>query len=577
MIRKEINPLTQRLVDVVEQFLRKRKEADYFDVHGRVHVEELMRKFVEKEETIEFVLPAFPFKSPSHHKVLGTLPDFGEYYSLFVLNSLCQSIQDIYAPGATMTLASDGSVYHDIVGVSQDDFIAYDEEVRRIGKEFSHLRFVCIRDMMTDEQFAMWSRDKEEFFQAHLEGYDLESDLATNENLLQVYRGYLLFMKDDLQTQIEKMDLSSKKQRKFLSTVAKQLLRRGQVYSELLSNTFPQCIRLSIHGHNNTGPKFAVALSPQLQCRTPWHNCVVLRRTGKFELMKVRDVPDDATVITKHGRPWMMAEPDPDLLHWDTIDGKVKWEALLPFGLQLEFPPNTPLEAIPGAQLRRLALKFKLVNVRGLRTIENQQKFDDASSSFGTPQSWFFGNVLTVKLNPALDVNNVLSNEAMPMHYDGLFKIGEDGKPMAPAFQYFFCKVAAGSTLFTNTELFHRIYPSLKEKKWKVFTPKNDSFGGTEMILDLFEEHPRTKEIIFRFHEPWGQEKTQFKPTEVEVMEKENERWCQRLTDIMYSRRFCIHHQWQENDVIIADNISLMHTRPAYDESARELWRIHYN
>jgi alpha-ketoglutarate-dependent taurine dioxygenase len=293
--------------------------------------------------------------------------------------------------------------------------------------------------------------------------------------------------------------------------------------------------------------------------------------------MKVRDAPPNSRILTKFGRPWLIVEEDNDLFVWEGIHGEVKWEIQLPFGLLLHFPPNTPLNEIPQQQLRRLAVKYSLLIIRGIQPLSNQNEFEEKTTQYGNTQSWFFGNVLTVKLNPSVDINNVLSSEAMPMHFDGLFKLNENGKPCAPAFQYFYCKYSAGTTLFSNTALFSQIYPALLDKQWRVFTPKNDSFGGLPIVLDLFEKHPVTQQTIFRFHEPWGQEKTVFKPTHVEVVSDDGDKWAQRLTDCLYNRQFCLHHHWCDNDVVIADNFTLMHTRLAFENSLRELWRIHYN
>lgn len=574
----EIMQVTERIVDIVEQYLLRRKEGDMFEEKGRSQVVSWVKAFVSQNVAIEFVLPAFPFKAPSRNKVLGKLPDFGEYYSLFRLNALAQTVKSVYAPGAFVTLVSDGSVYHDLVGVSEEDFLDFDNEIRRMGEdEFEFLRFQSMKDLLTEEEYGRWIEDKDAFFESKLVGYDLDTELKTNDNLLHVYRGYLIFMTDDLEQQLERMDISNTKKRKYVSSVAKQLLRRGNVYSSLLHRKFPEHVRLSIHGHNNAGPKFAVAISPENACKTPWHNCVLLRRNGKLDMMKVKDVPEDARVIMKHGRPWLMAEPDADLDNWD-VEGEVKWDLTLPYGLTLEFKEGTPLAAIDQEQVRRLALKFGVVVIRGVQPLEKSEEFDRGTASFGNVQSWFFGNVLTVKVNPAVDINNVLSSEAMPMHFDGLFKLDENGKPMAPCFQYFYCKHSSSRTLWANTRMFTDLFAPLRGKKWTVFTPKNDSFGGDPMELDLFEKHPLTNEEVMRFHEQWGQEKTTFKPTHVEIVADDAERWCQRLTDCLYNRKFCLHHVWRDGDMVVADNIGLMHTRPAYDNSsARELWRIHYN
>lgn len=72
----------------------------------------LIQKAVEKQTPISLTLPAFPFKSPNtEDKVLGTLPDKAEEVALKHLQGFCDNIKDAYAPGAELTIVSDGIVY----------------------------------------------------------------------------------------------------------------------------------------------------------------------------------------------------------------------------------------------------------------------------------------------------------------------------------------------------------------------------------------------------------------------------------------------------------------------------------
>lgn len=73
----------------------------------------LIYTHVKAGEVVPMCLPAFPFKSPnSQSKVLGKLPDRAEELALAHLNGLCLAIQDIYPPGANLTIISDGLVYN---------------------------------------------------------------------------------------------------------------------------------------------------------------------------------------------------------------------------------------------------------------------------------------------------------------------------------------------------------------------------------------------------------------------------------------------------------------------------------
>lgn len=48
------------------------------------------------------------------------------------------------------------------------------------------------------------------------------------------------------------------------------------------------------------------------------------------------------------------------------------------------------------------------------------------------------------------------------------------------------------------------------------------------------------------------------------------------LTSLLYDRRVCHYHSWVDGDLIVSDNVNMLHTRSGFQSGApRELWRIH--
>jgi alpha-ketoglutarate-dependent taurine dioxygenase len=115
----------------------------------------------------------------------------------------------------------------------------------------------------------------------------------------------------------------------------------------------------------------------------------------------------------------------------------------------------------------------------------------------------------------------------MPFHFDGVFKTktNEDGSITAdpPQFQVFQCRHApsaddpaadaGGRTLFSSSSLIYsqvlanNVSPyadDIKNRKWTVFTPTNQSFGGGEPLkLPLIETNPLSGRKVVRWHEEW--------------------------------------------------------------------------
>ena len=61
--------------------------------------------FVSRGIPVEFVLPAFPAKSPNTAKVLGATPDMAERLSLQFLCAICDRVRQIYRAGAKSSCA----------------------------------------------------------------------------------------------------------------------------------------------------------------------------------------------------------------------------------------------------------------------------------------------------------------------------------------------------------------------------------------------------------------------------------------------------------------------------------------
>lgn len=87
---------------------------------------------------------------------------------------------------------------------------------------------------------------------------------------------------------------------------AKKMMVRNQSFSLLVQQKYPSHIRLSIHGHNNNGPKYGVRLMDHLTfIATPWHNVVVRLKDGREVLMKRFEAEElGCRLIEKYDRPW---------------------------------------------------------------------------------------------------------------------------------------------------------------------------------------------------------------------------------------------------------------------------------
>lgn len=241
--------------------------------------------------------------------------------------------------------------------------------------------------------------------------------------------------------------------------------------------------------------------------------------------------------------------------------------------------------------------------LRDFAKTRDRELFVKKAHDLGQPTGWKFGLVLEVKDqgNNGRGLNNVLSSEWMPFHYDGLFKTekrtnSDDGAEQLvstpPGFQFFTSVTTSppdtGFTLFsTSTSLFRHLprdlpLDYLRSLTWSVSTASFDStvLRGLPLVVD----HPVTGKPCLRFHEPWPQSRTRFTPTDIEIEnlnqegEWNSEAICTVLTELLHDRRVVYYHAWQKGDLLVSDNVLAHHTRSDFNAGCdRELWRINFD
>lgn len=144
-----------------------------------------------------------------------------------------------------------------------------------------------------------------------------------------------------------------------------------------------------------------------------------------------------------------------------------------------------------------------------------------------------------------------------------------------------------GFTLFSSSTLVFKYLPEdldlayLRKLTWGVST---SSFDATKLRgLPLVIDHPTTGKPCIRYHEPWPQSKTAFDPTYVTIEDENgpienNDALCAVIDSLLHDRRVAYWHSWEKGDLVVSDNILMMHTRSDFTAGCdRELWRIHFD
>lgn len=263
--------------------------------------------FIDANEPIELVLPAFPAKAPNPKKVLGKLPDGAEWVALESLATLLRDIGEAHPPGATLVICSDGHVFADAVNVTDEDVAAYRKSLEAmitdLGPAAANIRIFGLEDAYALKSPVLAREHLLATYAMSVE--DVKKRAAAEKIHAAQLDGIHRFMFED-EVGTGQSKLSRTQARKVTRERAYEVVRRSDAWGKLVDVSFPRSIRLSIHPQPDVSPKIGVPLIPTDDAwLTPWHGTLVATPDGA-RLMHRADAEKLGAVLAEtNGRPFM--------------------------------------------------------------------------------------------------------------------------------------------------------------------------------------------------------------------------------------------------------------------------------
>lgn len=500
----------------------------------------------------------------------------------------------------------------DILGVPDEVVWDYGEALRQIAVEkgLHNLRFIRLAELLGHDGLSTGDPESAKaFYIAHAPclrrelmfrfgdaSFCARTAIKNDTDVCSTYRGYIKFLTKDIAPQIASKSRRAKAEH--ISEVARSMIVRGQMFAAAIKAQRGDYVRLSIH-ESTKNRKITVPLIPHDQGtigHTPWHSCVVVGLDGSYRAAHVDQVRDSHELVFRNGRPYCYRERS-ELFDW-TADGlQIEFEYLYPCGLVIRpvkdagEPPS--IRSIPMHKIRRLSWRMSPVICRGFADTQNEDLFIEKGAELGKINTWKGEVIVKVRDSKRLDknTNHVESNEPMPMHYDGMFNFKDETNPSTgevtrvqkyPKYQFFTCRTAApendGLTLFSSSSLFLRNLPApwtLDRLRKVTWTLVNEGFWNTKIEkLPLIVTHPESGLPCLRWHQLWDASKTKFSTFDVTI-DNDDAGMVPLIDGLTHDYRVCTRIAWQEGDLLVNDNVSMLHTRTGYTSSCdRELWRI---
>jgi len=243
-----------------------------------------VRRFVLAGEPIHLLLPAFPAKSPSLQKVLGALPDRAEELALEYLAGVCAEIEAVYAPGARITICSDGRVFSDLVGVSDEDVSGYGAGIEALIRDMglTMLDTFSMDDLYPDASFYDMRVHLDALYSEPVE--TIQERVRAFEHHRSLFNGIERFMWEERPQAAS--GTSKTQERKLNKERAYRVVQRSEAWGRVVSECFPAALRLSIHPQAPHAEKIGILLGDAADTWiTPWHG-VAVHQGERWTLMK---------------------------------------------------------------------------------------------------------------------------------------------------------------------------------------------------------------------------------------------------------------------------------------------------
>lgn len=283
---------------------------DQYNQVGKSILIDKLETFVDRSETIKFVMLGYPFKSTNtRDKVLGSMPDMAEEVSLKNFARFNTLIREVYSPGIDIGIASDNFIFNDILNVPDSTVERYKEIVYDMGR-------VAPMSWYNLENFFSGSlNDKREKLMNQLAPTQekLEQEILLNPDTNFLYRGMTRFMMEEL---ADKGFVSGNQLQKAAKKLTREMMIRNEAWSNLVKTEFGDRIRLSMHPSVNNGAKFSFKLIPGRNTRhSPWHSALLVDGNNHYATLHKKDAIEDGyELVYKDGRPYNFQSLDSVLL-----------------------------------------------------------------------------------------------------------------------------------------------------------------------------------------------------------------------------------------------------------------------
>lgn len=234
--------------------------------------------FVDNKKPIILTMVGFPYKScNTKDKVLSSVADGAERYSLVYIHTFLEKIKRVYEPGAKLFIFTDGIVFCDIEHVADEVVVKYENDLKKLVQDLPHIEIITMQTLCSGKSpqeirnLVSQMNPSEKDFNAMIDNdKKLQKDVMILTQRLAFELALLPLTPHDI------------------AEIGLKETQRSLQYSNFLKTFRPEeSIRCSVHYQQNPNNKIGLKLSDS--CVTPWHG-VLVETKGKFTIQHLKDI-----------------------------------------------------------------------------------------------------------------------------------------------------------------------------------------------------------------------------------------------------------------------------------------------
>lgn len=270
-----------------------------------------------KKSILEFIIPAFPGKSPNPKSSFSILPDNTEFLAVNTIEKFIDDINTIYPFGCKVNIIHDGHFFIKLnITRSEKELNDYIDFFRNNISQ--NINSITIYDLMGSSDFEC-------AYQKFIDDYYSISNFECDSNILSKE---ILFTKFEFKNNLCDINTSKNQIQLRAKAVAKESLKIKAALSKLIDDNFYNCIRLSVHFQTSKSNKMGLKLIPKaINKGTPWFYVVYKSPNGNIILGK-KDwkIPEKKQKRNKYGLYYSINNATIDLFLKNQLDARIKEE-----------------------------------------------------------------------------------------------------------------------------------------------------------------------------------------------------------------------------------------------------------